>query len=169
VFKISFKAPKFGLRQGYTKTVKEYLRVQIRQAAREFVREAVVRVPVDTGQARGTFLPLGRFLNVSVPIPGANAKFNKSEDTGAEPQNQLLFRFTSTKTGESFEIDPQLFYFWFNDFFAHSYPNAQLPTPWGSLEAGWEAFMEYMRVVAPQRFPRIEKFITMEMKEWVNE
>jgi hypothetical protein len=145
----------------FNEALRTAVSTQVRQAARAFVRKAVVKVPVDTGQARGTFLPLGRFLRVSVPIGGASPKANKSSNTGSSGTNQLLFRFTTEKNGVYFEIEPQLFYFWFNDFFAHNYPNGQLPTPWQSLESGKKAFLDYMQNVAPTKLPKLKDFVIM--------
>lgn len=137
------------------------LSTQARQAARAFVRAAVVRVPVDTGQARGTFLPLGRFLRISVPIGGAQTKPNKSPATGSMGDRQMLFRFETQERGVFFEIEPQLFYYWWNDFFAHNYPGGQLPTPWQSLEEGKKAFVTYMKTIAPTKLPKLKDFVIM--------
>ncbi len=161
MFKVTWKAPKFSLRYGYTDTLRKNLQRQLRQAARDFIMEAIVRVPVDSGQARGTFLPLAKFLNTSVPISGNTPLPNKNPDTGSYGDRQLLFEFISYKQGEGFKLNIQLFYFWFNDFFSHAYPLGA-PTPWGSIEAGWDAFTKYLADVAPERYPQINKFIVVE-------
>lgn len=167
MFKVRFRAPKYTVdKEGLSRWIREKVNVQIRQAAREFVKEAIVKIPVDTGQARGTFLPLGRMLGVSVDILGAKSKPGKNEDTGSSANNKLIFRFRDTKTQQGFEIDPQLFYFWFNDFFSHHYENAQLPTPWESLQTGWDAFITYMKEVAPERLPKLRQFIKVEMVDY---
>lgn len=159
MFKVSFSVPQFILNpQKFHKTLRNNLQIRIRQAARAFVKAAIVKIPVDTGEARGTFLPLGRFLNVAVPI-GGEPRRGKSAQTGSSPNKQLLFTFGSEELGEYFEIDWQLFHFWFNDFFTHHYPKGQLPTPWGSIEAGKQAFMEYMKTEAPRLMPRLNEFI----------
>lgn len=160
MFQITVKVPNLKfMREKYTEALKERLRVQVRQGAREFLRILIEHIPVDTGEARGTLFPLGRFLNVSVPTPGANPLKNKSAFTGAGGDKQLVFHFRSTKTQEVFEIEVQLFHFWFNEFLEHNYPNGQLPTPWMGIEAATEAFLIYMRETAPVRFPKITDFI----------
>ena len=143
----------------FSRTLRKELSTQTRQAARAFLRRTIVKIPVDTGQARGTFLPLGRFLRVAVPIGGAQPEANKSASTGSSGEKQMLFQFSLDNQGSYFEIEPQLFYFWWNDFFAHHYPKGQLPTPWESLEAGKDAFIDYMRNVAPSRLPKLKDFI----------
>lgn len=158
MFKFQFKAPKFIWNHDkFTRTLRHNLQVQVRNAAREFVVAAVEKIPIDTGQARGTFLPLGRFLNISVPISGNSPKQNKSPQTGAELDKQIIFSFPSNQYGEYFQIDWQLFYFWFNDFFEHQYLKSN--TPWESIEAGRLAFIDYMRNVAPAKLPRLKDFI----------
>lgn len=153
----------------YTDALKKKLQIQMRQAAREFVLAAIVKVPIDTGQARGTFLPLGRFLKVTIPISGAQptglgGATEKSQRTGAGLLRQKLFQFESETGAEIFEIDPQLFYFWFNDMEANGFAG----TPWKSLEEGKKAFLRYMRDVAPKRLPRIKDFVkfTKETREF---
>lgn len=166
MFKIQFKAPKLLFDQKrFSRTLRDTLQAQLRNAAREFVRAAIVRIPIDTGEARGTFLPIGRFLHISVPISGAEPTVKKSEFTGESPEKRLIFQFSSNQYGEYFEIDWQLFHFWFNDFFQHSYINGQEPTPWGSIEAGKDAFLLYMKNEAPKRLPKIKDFILTSMLE----
>lgn len=166
MFKIKLIAQLPQLRQGYSDTCRRYVMQQLRQAAREFVREAIVNIPVETGQARGTFLPLGRFLNVSVDISDANPLANKNEYTGSMSDKKLVFKFSDTAKGASFEVAPQLLYFIYNDLFAHNYPNEQIPTPWESIQKGWDAFEEYTHNVAPIKFPRITTFIEKVTKDY---
>lgn len=51
------------------KAIKQAIEVQSRLAARAFIRASVPRVPIQSGMARGSFLNLGRALNVAIPIP----------------------------------------------------------------------------------------------------
>ncbi len=157
MFKVQVKISKFSFDTvKFNKTLRERLNVQVRNAAREFVRAAIVNIPVDTGEARGTFLPLGRFLNIAVPING-DPEPDKNPTTGAGPDKQLLFTFPSNQYGVYFQIDWQLFHFWFNEFFE---TRSNHYKPWDSIEAGREAFLEYMRTVAPLRLPKLKDFIT---------
>lgn len=155
--KLTMTAPKFEAGK-YTLALERELFVQMKQAARAFLEAAIVHVPIDTGQARGTFLPLGRFLNRVVPIEGNTPKPNKNPETGASNKNKQVFQFVADAKGQYFEIDSKLFYFWFNDF----YTNELRGTPWKSLEEGRKAFLLYMKNVAPSRLPRLKHFITRE-------
>lgn len=164
MFKLTFKAPRIKImKDAYLEALRIRLQAQLREAAKEFVAEAIQRVPMDTGQARGTFLPLSRFLGMSVEVGGVGKK-RKNSETGASEGKQLIFKFKSTARTESFEIDPQLVYFIINDFHEMNYPNGQAPTPWESLETGWQAFMTYIHEVAPLRFPDIGAFIEIERR-----
>ncbi len=162
MFSISITLPKYKFNaEAYSRSLYTSLNVQVRNAAREFLREMVQHIPVDTGQARGTLFPLGRFLNVAVPTNGADPTRTKSPSTGSQSQNMLLFDFPESEDGVYFEIQIQLFYFWFNEFFQHNYPNAQLDTPWESIEAGKKAFISFMKKEAPKRMPKVKDFITV--------
>lgn len=44
---------------GYKKSLDKIMTVQIRQAAREWLRAVIPRVPVYTGTSRGSLQPLG--------------------------------------------------------------------------------------------------------------
>ena len=163
MFKVKLSAPRYKLKNGWTENVHERVRVQLRQAAREFVATAIQDIPLDTGQARGTFLPLARFLNASVPTSGGNPTSSKNPSTGAGDENKLIFKFTTMATGETFEINPQLLYFIVNDIFGH--PSGK-HAPWKSIEHGWKAFMKYIKDVAPQRYPKIGQYITFDIVEY---
>jgi hypothetical protein len=142
----------------FTRALREEVQTQMRQAAREFLRAVINRVPIDTGEARGTLLPLGRFLRVSVPIDVLNAKANKNPDTG-EINAPLLFDFETTGKGEYFTVQMQLFHFWWNDFFTHNYENPQIDPPWHSIEDGVKAFMDYIKTDGYKRLPRLKEFL----------
>lgn len=163
MFKVRIRIPRYTLeKEKMMAALKAKLEVQIRQAAREFVRAAIQNIPVDTGQARGTFLPLARALNVSVPIDGTPQK-GKSASTGASGDNQLIFKFETTKTLVKFEVDVQLFYFWVNDILGHP---SGMHEPWQSIEEGFKAFMKYIHSTAPQRFPKLKDYLKVDIKEF---
>lgn len=166
MIKLQWKFPTYKWNsQKFNQTLRTKLTVQVRQAAREFVRAAIVKVPIDTGEAIGTFLPIGRFLNVSIPILNNHPTEKKNPETGSSEEKRLLFTFSSNQYGVYFEIDWQLFHFWFNEFFHHNYPNAQIETPWHSMEAGRDAFLEYMRTVAVERLPKLKDFIEVTYRD----
>lgn len=156
MFKIRLRASRLTLKRGFTEACHERVRTQLKQAAKEFVKEAIKHIPIDTGQAMGTILPLGRFLNISVSTSGNKPLKNKNPETGANGQNKLIFKFESLKTGEKFEIDVQLLYFFINDFFGH--PSGKYE-PWYAIDAGWTAFRQYLAETAKDRYPKLKDFI----------
>jgi len=163
MFKVRLKIPRYTIeKEKYMAALKAKLEVQVRQAARDFVKAAIENIPVDTGQARGTFLPLARALNISIPIDGNGVK-GKNQTTGASEQNKLIFKFETTKTLVKFEVDVQLFYFWVNDIFGH--PSGAHP-PWESIEEGFKAFMKYIHTTAGTRFPKLKDYLKVDIKEF---
>ncbi len=153
---ISYPVVKFK-RHEFTVALRAEMQTQLRQAARAFLRAVIKRVPVDTGEARGTLLPLGRFLNVHVPIDPKSFRQNKDAGTG-EMDNPLIFDFESTEKGEYFTAQLQLFHYWWNDFFTQSYVNPQIDPPWHSIDDGVAAFMDYLKTFGLQRLPRLKDF-----------
>lgn len=154
--KLELPVIRFDQKQ-FTIALRADLQTQLRQAARAFLRAVIKRVPVDTGEARGTLLPLGRFLNISVPIPNAKPIPNKDAGTG-EMENPLIFEFESTEEGEFFKAQLQLFHYWWNDFFSQHYTNAQIDPPWHSIDDGVDAFMAYIKTEGVRKLPRIKNF-----------
>lgn len=144
-------------RREYTTFMRAEVQTQLRQAAREFLRAVIKRVPVDTGEARGTLLPLGRFLNVKVPIDPKSSKPNKDAGTG-EMNHPLIFDFETTATGEYFTAQIQLFHYWWNDFFTQTYSNPQVEPPWHSIDDGVDAFMNYIKTEGFKRLPALKQF-----------
>jgi hypothetical protein len=139
----------------FTKTLDKTMEVQLRQAARAWLRAVVLKVPVWTGTARGTLRPLGQFLRVSIPISPVKRKRGFGPDIGAQ---RSAFSFNKTATTYSFEFDQQLAYYAVNDFYHVNLPLIN-PTPWGSFRAGEAAFNKYVQTVLPERLPRVEDLI----------
>src|SRR5205809_7342881 len=52
----------------YRRAVTNYILGRMYEAARAFVRAAIPKIPVDSGMARGTFLNIGKLLNLTIPI-----------------------------------------------------------------------------------------------------
>lgn len=151
--------------KGYTKAVREAMEVQFRQAARAFVRAAIVRIPVQTGMAKGAFLNIGRYLRVAVPIsptrffqkyklPGGGY-IPKNAESGAllttQPENMITWKDTRL----SFEIDSEIFHLTLQDLIGYNSPTS----PWGAFLAGRVAFLEEMRNLK-NRLPKIKSYTT---------
>lgn len=149
---------------GYTAAVNRAIEAEFRQAAREFIRAAYPLVPVQSGMARGSFLNIGRFLRVAVPIaprrfnqryypPGGGASIPKTPESGASlstPPNQIIRRDGNRVI---FEFNTRVFHYTLEDLIGVR------SGPWGSFAAGRAAFMTRMRNLR-NRLPNIGSYIT---------
>lgn len=142
--------------KGFRKSVDAAMQTQLRMAAREWLRAVIPHVPVYTGMSRGTLQPLGRFLNVAIPIRPVAVRKGYSIETGAAASS-----FSFTKEGGSFYFTwtNEVLQYQINEFHRVPLP-LRHPTPWRSLTAGQRAFDAYAKNVIPKRIPRVNDFIT---------
>lgn len=157
--------PKFDA-VGYTKAVKESIEIQFRKAAAKFVRAAIAGVPVQTGMAKGSFLNIGRFLRVAIPIspskrnqwyypPGGGGRIPKTPQQGAALSTQPADAFKWNGNRLSFEFETGVFHYTLNDLIGIHGP------PWGTFAAGRDAFIAEMSLGLRTRLPNIGSFITL--------
>ena len=147
------------------KTMDQAIQRLIRQAAREWVRAVILRVPVWTGQAMGSIKfasgpggNLGRFLNVAIPIVPKETRKGKNAGTGAAYGH---YNFTTGNHVYRFRFRSTLIYFIHNEFFARTDWGAsgqQIQAPWRSMQAGAEAFLAEIRR-GKTRLPKIQNAI----------
>jgi hypothetical protein len=145
---------------GYLKTRDEALKVQMRNAAREWLKAVIPKVPVWTGTAIGTLQPLGRYLRVAVPISPVVERENKGPGFGDALGG---FDFDDAGNTYTFEFTNFLAYFKFNDQNnANAYGfHLTHDSPWHAMDAGQAAFEKYIEDVLPQRMPNIADFIVV--------
>jgi len=142
----------------YTKTLDKSMNVQLRQAARAWLRAVILKVPVWTGMSRGSLRPLGAFLRVAVPISPVASRKNYGIQAGA---NASAFKFSKEGTKYIFEFDEGVLHYTINEFYNVKPPiNLITPGPYGSFKAGELAFQTYVTDVLPGRLPRLEDIIT---------
>lgn len=142
-----------------TKTLNENMSIQMRQAARAWLREVITHVPVWTGTSKGSLQPIGRFLNVQIPISPRVTRKGMGPDVGAKAS---AFKFYREKSKHFFKIDINVAHYAVNE-----YHNVNLtgqfhlttPGPYHSFEYGEMAFEDYVRNTMPGRLPRLETFI----------
>ena len=149
------------------KTIEKVGELQLRSAARAFVKAAIVKVPVDTGMARGSFLNIGRFLKIAIPIPKRRTRHKdgspilyyhrpgskgipKTPEAGA---NLSVYSFKKLGPGKmNFEFQSKVLHYVLEDRIGiHS-------QRWGSFEAGRNAFIKELRNLK-KRLPRVEAFL----------
>ena len=141
--------------ESYTEAMEEVVRTQMRQAAREWLRAVIPRVPVWTGTSRGTLQPLGRFLKVAVPVAPVAVRPGMGPGVGAAKSH---FSFPEREHRFYFQWNASVFHFVRNEFYQAPNPPFRLrhPTPWNAIVAGNAAFERYVRDVMPDRLRRVK-------------
>lgn len=159
-FTIKVKILKFD-DKGYTEELGKVLEVQTRQAAKEWLRSVVKEVPVYSGESRGSLLPLGRFLRVSIPIDPVEAAIKRYPNGVAKGEEQQLYQFKSTESIYTFKFNTFVPQYLTNEFNRGlGQPPLIHLTPWHSLEEGKIAFQQYLRENLKEKVPRVLKYLT---------
>lgn len=138
------------------------LEEQVKNAAREFLRTVITKVPIYSGEARGTLQPLGRFLRVPVPTTGVPAALRKSPGhDAASGALQSSFEF-DLKDGfkPRFKFDVTLAHFITNEYHTGLPEQKYLkwPTPWGAIAAGRASFKRYLDLTLKRSVPHVKDF-----------
>lgn len=141
--------------QTFNEKLLEAIGKQMRNAARAFVRAAIRNVPVWSGMSRGTYLPLGRFLRVAIPINPRAGVLDK-RDVGE--------RLTMYSAQDSFVRNGNVFSFRFGHFVKHYmyqefFRGPSQTSPWKSYAAGRAAFLRYWEDIGINRLPTIYEFM----------
>lgn len=149
--------------QRYTKTLDGIMDVQLRQAARLWLRAVILKVPVWTGTSMGSLKPLGAFLRVAIPISPVAKRSGMGPEVGA---SKSTFTFGKQGTKYIFEFNEGVLHYTINEFFNVSPPiHLKTPGPYDSFKAGNEAFQAYIANELPKRLPRIEEVLTTQRVE----
>lgn len=162
----------------YSKAFHDAIDRQMKAAARAFVRAAVLRIPVDTGMAAGSFLNLGRYLK-RIGIPGGVGGYidaNRKSPTGRYyhrpgkakkpiPKNEFtpgnyglvtdpVAAFQRKGQQHLFEFKSEVFHLTLNDLFG-SHGRA----PWGAFEAAQLAFLATLKTLVT-KVPGVKEHMT---------
>jgi hypothetical protein len=150
-------------KRGYTEALQKAVDTQVRQAAREWLRTVMIHVPVYSGQAAASLVPLGRHLHVAIPIhpdPVARRRYPGGISIG---ESQGTFSFSSEGWVSTFTFSTEVPHYLINEFNAGlGSPPLRHPTPWASMEHGRNAFMAYLQENLKSRIPKITDYITGE-------
>lgn len=147
----------------WNKTLEDAIEVQMRQAARAWLREILPRIPVWAGTSRGVFLRVGYYLHVAVPInPVVNIK-------GLGPAWGLAhsdFEFKKVANSYRFTFSHGVDHLSLNDQYNMRPPfNLKTPGPYKAFEAGERAFLEYLQKNLTKRVRNLREFtVTKELK-----
>ena len=163
-FKAQIRGFKFDF-GGFQKSTDTAAKAAVLSAARAWLRAAIVRVPVWTGQALGSVkyakgrsgvsagLFLGEYLKVQIPIRAYHWKPNKNPQTGGK---QGRFTFSQSKHQYRFTFQSDVIYYIIQDFFNIGVSKT---APWNSMAAGAQAFNASIGEEMLSRLPRINDFI----------
>lgn len=153
------------------KTIDKAIQVQLREAARRFLRAALTAVagdfPVDSGMAKGSFLNLARVLRMqlAISVRSTGKRYHTGEIKTPELGASLSTRYGSIgdvltgsfQTGYTFRFDSRVYHYYLNEFYSiKKVPN----TPWKSFEAGRRAFITYMKTEGMAKLPRLSDLVS---------
>ena len=158
-------------KEPFGKTLDSALQVLIRNAAREWLRAVILRIPVWTGQSLGSIKfaegpggNLARFLNVAVPIvPHPRARVTGAKNQNSQPGS---WNTTSGQHRYRFFFHSNVEYMIHHEFFertdrgASGQPSDErgIIAPWHALEDGGRAFNDEIER-GKAKLPRIQDAI----------
>jgi hypothetical protein len=150
------------------KDIEDMLQRESRNAARAWLKAVLVKVPVWTGEARGSLRPLGAFLRVAVPISPSSSKWAQramleghTAEAGAA-QGSFEFK-TETKLRIVFEARTEVIHYLINEFHNVNPPIHLIePAPWLSHVAGKKAYLEYLEENLKNKIPNLKSYFVRE-------
>lgn len=144
-----------------------------REAVIKFVKAAILRVAVDSGMSRGSFLRLGELLQIPIPInpqPGHDKIYRGATGKFRVPKDKFAGRALATRYGSiqdivtidgnklNFSFATSVYQYFLQEF-GFGRPSTQIPPPWHSAEDGKRAFLAYVNANLKKRLPDLRKYI----------
>ena len=162
-FSHSFKPIELDLPR-YNKTLDRVLGQIIREAAREWLRYIILQnVPVDTGMAKSTLVPLGRFLNNVGGLgftPKRKPYFNFDEgeispEAGERKSEFFLRDDKSTPLSfiYEFEWSTDVLHYWLQEFYNGTPPGS------AHLPGAENAFFAHIEETIDSRLPHYADYL----------
>jgi hypothetical protein len=169
----------------FTETLYKKLDVEFKRAVKEWLLTIIAQIPVYTGTAKGTFAPVGRIVGrvvaaaSAVSLRASQKKYfkyqGKSYPLGfeagksyASPAPTLTHEDTVTGRTFTFTFTNTLPYVVWNDMRkGPAWFPFKTPTPWKLLDAGAEAWRNYLLNEMPKRLPKLKdsiKIVTMKVR-----
>lgn len=162
-FRANLNAFRFD-KEKYLKQFESKMAVQNRNAARAWLRAALPHIPVRTGMAKASLIPLARFLNVGILVQPVDFPSRVFEGVASSDEPSSMFE--SNGKGEFlFQFTINVLHYLLNEFAVYGmgpYLNPIDPTiqpPWESMEAGRLAYIAYVQSEVTRNVPRIREFI----------
>jgi hypothetical protein len=162
-FTIKMRYSKLGIDTGkFTATLDTDMKVQIKQAARAWLKAVILKVPIWTGTSRASLQPLGAYLKVAVPISPLVTRKGYGLSEGRAKQE---FSFSRDGNVWSFEFTEEVAHYLVNEYFNANEGgkfHLKTPGPYRSFAAGEAAFNEYINTYLLSRVPNLKDFIIEE-------
>lgn len=163
MFKITMAMKKVDLNvKKFEEDLSEALANEIKEGTRAFLKAVLTKVPVYTGQARGSLKPVGQFLNMNIsirPTKGAVKKHPNVKPSDGEKFGSI--EFIKNGLNVKVTITQHLMHYLINEFHDVSNSiNLKRDVPWNSFEVGRLAYIEYMKTHLKKRIPIIANYIT---------
>lgn len=160
--KLYMRAFQFEFDRGrYTRALREVVEREFRNALYAFLEAAERRIPVDTGQARGSLQPIAEYAGYVLELSMARPTSRKGPNTRP---GTLRLNFDWPSMSVSFRVDIDYFEMYERTgTFPHSRTGRPInvPTaPWRTLYYGREAFKDHLRRHLKENIPRVTEFFT---------
>jgi hypothetical protein len=154
-FKSELKGFEFQY-QPFLKTLDRKIKEQMQEAAKEWVLGVASQVPIYSGMAIGSLLPLARFLKVNIPVnPVAPSRVDEGAALG-------FFSFDSANMEYTFSFTTDVAHYVFNEVNSNArLKNLKHPTPWRSFDAGREAWNNYINTEFFRNVPNVSEFVKL--------
>lgn len=176
------KASKFKLdAKRLTQKFEEAVRLSAEAAAREWLRAVIPHVPVATGMARGSLLPLGRYLRMYIPIKAPNTepgrvfrkrkvRISEGEALGSHKHPLVYHRNQYGIYAVTFQwntLVPHWAGLGMVPLEDYHNPRGNWP-PWKAVAAGNAAYLKKFESEIVKRLPKLSDFIIAEEKTYAN-
>jgi hypothetical protein len=156
--KIFLSLSKIILDKGrFTKAVDSKLKEIHKRANKDMIKAVYPKVPVWTGEARGTLVPFARSVGAVIPINPVAVRRGHNATTGA---NQSTFNIVMKDGKYITQIDIQLLHY----NYLESNPGRSPTAPWRSLQAGKKAYKASIDKQLGRKLknlPRIKDYIVL--------
>jgi hypothetical protein len=164
--------PKIDLKK-FSKTLKQKLEREQNESVKAWFVAVISKIPVYTGTAKGTFKPLGRYLNEKVDISPVNTTKKYFEYGGIKyPLGfKLAGKYTTYKFTQKnilggmeyrFLFINMLPYFVWNDMQpGPTWFPFKIPPPYKALDAGEKAWRDYVLNILPKKLPKYANHVTI--------
>lgn len=147
----------------WTREFEKQIGILMRQAARAWLREVALQVPVWTGMAKGSVAfargpggHLARYLNVSIPIIPTHYVKGKNPLAGGRMGR---YSFTNARHVWRFTFRTDVPHFILNEFYSTPVGPQYKARPWNIFPAANEIFQQTLRSEIKRRLPKIKSYI----------